>query len=165
MTSAHPDNLHAIYLQTLLNLPGIVDIKEALDLCFLHLTLDAFQADPSAILISVIDPFHFKKAYNPHIAHAAHLCSLPLPPITDRSYSLSDNDFNEEPVITPGENTEICEYGLRRWGFYTNCYDEGLLWGDQLNDLLENKYRSEYLFDPTVFKSCSYINNFKDLTQ
>jgi hypothetical protein len=158
-------NKQELWLKNLLNLPCIVDIKEALDLCFLELTLDAFIVDPEAILISVIDPFHFSKTYNPHIAHAKYLCSLDLPPIPEPSYALTNNDYNEEPVILPGENIEICEYGQRRWGFYTNCDCEGLLWGADLNALLENKYHSEYFFDSTVFKLRNYIRNFSDMFQ
>jgi len=159
------ENWKSAWLLTVLNLPAIVDIKQALDLCFLQLTLDAFTSAPEATLISVVDPFHFNKAYNPHIAHAAHLCSLPLPPRPDFSHSMKNRSNSEEPIITPSENVEISEYGLRRWGFYTNYLGEGLVWGEDLNQLLENTYPSEYLFDDTIFVPCNYIENFSDMLQ
>ncbi len=143
----------------------MMDIKQTLDLCFLHLTLDAFTADPEAILISVVDPYHFNKAYNPHIAHAPHLCSLPLPPRPEIIDPLKNRSNSEEPFISPSENIEISEYGHRRWGFYTNYIGEGLLWGEDLNWLLETTYQSEYLFDTTVFAPRNFIENFGDMVQ
>lgn len=166
VTNENNENIQELWLKRLLNCPGIVDLKQALDLSFLELTLDAFIADPEAILISVVDPFHFIKAYNPHIAHAPLLCSLDLPSIPLPSYdATTDEGYNEEPVILPGENIEISEYGRRNWGFYTNCNDEGLLWGADLNNLLENKYRSEYFFDSTLFIPNREISNFGDMYQ